>query len=295
MSPDIVLRVYRAMGDGVIVIAPRLVMGLTIAAPIAIVARRAKALSPNGAYAATLVGAAVFAGTGVSGSAMLLAYFTSSSLLGRLPARVPIYQQRGNERDEVQVLANGGVPGVVALAALIAPVPMRPVVVSAYAGAVAAAAADTWATELGSRFGRNPRSIASFTPVMPGTSGGVTLAGLAASAAGATIVTLVQAAGEASLGRSLGSRLLPTLAGGLAGSIADSLLGATVQKIQYCPVCKRETELPIHACGATTMHQRGLRWLGNDGVNALGIACGAIASAAFFTALRLKSAATDGD
>ena len=43
--------------------------------------------------------------------------------------------------------------------------------------------------------------------------------------------------------------MLVTLAGWL-GALFDSLLGATVQSIYYCPTCQKETErYPLHSCG----------------------------------------------
>jgi uncharacterized membrane protein len=48
----------------------------------------------------------------------------------------------------------------------------------------------------------------------------------------------------------------------------DSLLGAWVQVIYYCPACEKETERhPTHSCGTATMPLRGLPWLQNDWVN----------------------------
>lgn len=44
-------------------------------------------------------------------------------------------------------------------------------------GALAAATADTWATEIGAFSPRNPRHILSFQEVTKGSSGGVTLLG----------------------------------------------------------------------------------------------------------------------
>ena len=60
----------------------------------------------------------------------------------------------------------------------------------------------------------------------------------------------------------------------LAGSIFDSLLGATVQAIYFCPKDQKETERhPLHTCGAETVQIRGWSWLGNDWVN---FGCGAM-------------------
>jgi uncharacterized membrane protein len=77
--------------------------------------------------------------------------------------------------------------------------------------------------------------------------------------------------------------LLITLAG-LAGSLFDSLLGATVQAMYYCPTDMKETEKhPLHTCGTKTVHIRGWNWLTNDWVNfacaALGVVIAVIMSA----------------
>ena len=65
-------------------------------------------------------------------------------------------------------------------------------------------------------------------------------------------------------------------AAGLAGSLFDSVLGATVQAMYYCPTDQKETEKhPLHTCGTETLHIRGWKWLDNDWVN---FACGASGS-----------------
>jgi uncharacterized protein (TIGR00297 family) len=252
------------------------VLGLIGAAVIALAARRVRALSPGGAVAATVVGGAVFGGTGLRGSAAVLGFFVSSTLLGRLPGGVARQQQRGNERDAVQVLANGGTAALLALASGAAPEKLRPVLQAGFGGAIAAAAADTWATEIGSRSWSTPRSIVTLRAVPPGASGAVTVAGLVASAVGATVIAVVFGGSTRFTDQVPRLRLAAVALGGFVGSLIDSLLGATVQEVRFCDACGRETELLIHDCGRTTRRVRGASWCDNDVVNGVATASGAL-------------------
>jgi uncharacterized protein (TIGR00297 family) len=172
-------------------------------------------------------------------------------------------------RDLGQALANGG---VAAAAVLLFGVTGNPAYMGAVLGALAAANADTWATELGVLSRSAPRLITNFRHAAPGTSGAISLAGTLAALGGAAFVGVVGALGDASLWR-----LLPWVAlAGLGGCLLDSLLGATVQAIHWCPACQKETERTVHRCGQTTVLRRGLTWLGNDTVNLLATLAGAV-------------------
>jgi hypothetical protein len=51
----------------------------------------------------------------------------------------------------------------------------------------------------------------------------------------------------------------------MIGSLVDSILGATIQSVDYCPICEKETEQhPQHHCDALTNQKRGLSCLNND-------------------------------
>ena len=253
----------------------RFAAGTVTAAAIAAAARRSRALAPSGAVAATLVGGAVTGGLGWRDGVALVAFFASSTLLGRIPQPAAMEEQRrGDERDAVQVLANGGVPALLALASSLA----RPAVCDSLrvglGGAIATAAADTWATEIGSRWGGRPRSIATMRPVERGASGGVTGAGIAASVAGAATIAAVFNAASHEI---MPARPMVSLTiGGFSGALADSLLGATLQEVRWCDTCRKETEALVHRCGTPTQHLRGYAWCDNDAVNALATAVGAL-------------------
>jgi len=195
-----------------------------------------KWLTWGGAAAALLVGGATVWGVGWRGFWLLLAFFVSASLLTR----------GGGRRNALQVVANGG---IAAAAALLGAWP-------AFAGALAAAAADTWATEIGVRSATPPRLITSGAPVPRGASGGITALGTGGGVAGAAVM--------GALACVLGPHE-PRLAGvvalaGVGGMLVDSLLGATVQgSFEHEPV----------------QPTRGYAWLDNDAVNLAATLAGA--------------------
>jgi uncharacterized protein (TIGR00297 family) len=239
----------------------QIALGAALAAVIALIAYRTRALSSSGAVAAFAVGLAVFAASGWRGAAVLFAFFVPSALLSRGGAGA-------QPRSGWQVLANGGVAAVAAILAARFGTPFS----AAFAGAFAAASADTWGTELGTRFGGTPISILTLRRVAVGRSGGVTLWGCLATLAGALCVAVVAAAvGVAPLG---GVAL-----GGVAGALLDSILGASVQALRWCPACARECERQRHECGSATMLRRGLNWIENDAVNFAATLSGAVVAA----------------
>lgn len=246
----------------------QLTIGLLLGAFIALLAWWAGALSPSGAWAAALTGGLVFGLGGLPWAVLLLVFFVSSSLLSQAFARrkaaVNEKFSKGSRRDWGQVLANGGLGAFLAVI-----YGLRPDLIwlwPAFAGAMAAVNADTWATELGVLSKAPPRLIITGKTVERGTSGGVTWLGTLSSLAGAALVGLAAAwfTPQVSSLTVIGLVAL----GGLAGSLCDSALGATAQAIYYCPTCQKETERhPTHLCGTPTVQVRGWRWLNNDLVN----------------------------
>jgi uncharacterized protein (TIGR00297 family) len=258
-------------------------IGCGLAVAISLAAYRARLLTAGGAMAATAVGALVFGGAGLPGAAVLLGFFLSSSLLTRAvnPHADEASEKfsKGGRRDAAQVLANGGLAAVLAGIALPLAGNQAPVVWAALCGALAAANADTWATEIGVRFGRRPRVITTLAPAAPGTSGAVTLVGLAASFGGAGLVALLSLLGK---GFAAGwpTAVSATLAGSL-GAVADSLLGASLQAQYRCEKCGKVTEQhPHHRCSGSTIHVAGWVVVTNEVVNFACTTVGAAAAAA---------------
>jgi uncharacterized protein (TIGR00297 family) len=94
-----------------------------------------------------------------------------------------------------------------------------------FAGSVAAATADTLASEIGGVFDE-PRLVTTLERVDPGTDGAITWQGQIAGLAGAAVIAVIAAAmfGAVSIA---GAAVV--VAGGLVGTTVDSLLGATVE------------------------------------------------------------------
>jgi uncharacterized protein (TIGR00297 family) len=259
----------------------QLIIGFFLALIIAYLAYRARSLDRSGAFAALVVGTFIFGLGGFRWAILLLTFFITSSGLSRAfkerKREANEKYAKGGQRDAGQVFGNGGIPTLFAALHFFFPEAAWPWL--GFAASLAAVNADTWATEMGVLNPTSPRLITDLRKVVEkGTSGGVSLVGTLASLAGAGIIGLL-AALLGSTGINLGIFIWVTIAG-LLGALFDSLLGATVQAIYYCPACQKETERnPTHSCGAETTQIRGWKWLGNDWVN---FACGAFGVGAVF-------------
>jgi uncharacterized protein (TIGR00297 family) len=247
---------------------PQLLIGIALGALIAVLAWKAGALSSSGAWAAGLTGGLTFGLGGLPWAALLLTFFISSSVLSRLfsarKAAVNEKFSKGSRRDWGQVFANGGLGTLLAVAF---PLALHPTGIwVGFIGAMAAVNADTWATELGILSPGMPRLITNGKPVERGTSGGISWLGTLSALAGALLIGVIAAPFSLT---TVGMRvILIASLGGSLGALFDSLLGATVQAIYWCPKCEKETErYPMHTCGEDTVHRRGWRWLNNDLVN----------------------------
>jgi uncharacterized protein (TIGR00297 family) len=246
-------------------------IGAVLSVVAAFAARRARMLGSTGAIAAAIVGT-ISLSAGWSWGALLFSMFLSASALSRLgqrrkAERVGSTVEKGGERDATQVLANGGIFAAAALGSLLAP---SPAWYAIGAGALAASAADTWATEVGTLVGGRPISIITGKRVPPGTSGGISFLGTAAAIGGALFIAVVAG---------LAGWPVPVTAvaiGGVAGALADSVLGATVQARRWCDRCDKPTERLVHSCGTPTRHVGGLVGFDNDAVNAVCSGVGAL-------------------
>jgi uncharacterized protein (TIGR00297 family) len=249
--------------------AVKIIIGLLASTGIAGAAYRKRSLSRSGSAAAIVLGTLLFALGSLKWYGLLLSFFISSSMLSQLKKvqkkEVEDLFAKGGQRDWLQVAANGGI-GLAALLGMWA-AGQEAGWFLFFIGTMAAVTADTWATEIGVLSHSKPIHILTWRRVERGTSGGISMLGMAATLAGglfiggcAMLFTWVGGQGwhfeEAAAG----------IIGGLLGSLADSLLGATVQVMYRCRVCGNKTEKTMHHQQATEKIY-GYTWCTNDVVN----------------------------
>lgn len=254
-------------------------LGEALAATIAVLSYRVRFLEASGAIATFVLGTIIYGLGGWRFSLPILAFFVLSSLLSKFRARrkdaASEKFQKGSRRDFGQVLANGGVAGVLVVLWYLQPEPLWYFL---YLGAVAAVTADTWATEIGVLSSKPPRLITSWQAVSTGTSGAVSILGLMGAVLGALCIAIL---GWFVQGRApayqLGLTGIVLIAlGGVLAHLFDSFLGATIQAQQRCSVCSKVSEKKGECCGVVRQPHSGWPWVNNDIVNAVCGACGTL-------------------
>lgn len=248
------------------------IAALLLAIAIGGIAFRLRALAPSGAIAATLLGAIVVGTGGWWMGTILVAFFATSSLLSKLSLATSLRQARGDRRDWIQVAANGW--GILSGCLAYALTGWTPWLLFGV-GAIAAATADTWSSEIGRTSPTPPRLVTNWHTVPRGTSGAVSGRGLLASLLGALFIAIL--AGLGGIGSSSAPvAIIGVSLAGFAGGLLDSLLGATIQEQRWCDSCRVRTEQNPHGCGTTTRHIAGIRGFNNDVVNMLCVLGGAL-------------------
>jgi uncharacterized protein (TIGR00297 family) len=203
-------------------------------------------LTASAAGVAFALGAAIVLATNVLWLLVLVSLLAFTALATRFKYREKVArgtaEGRGGARRIRNVLANGLVATLIAalyplMSTLEGPVNWDHVAALTFVSAVAAASADTLASELGS-LSDKVYLITSWRRVPPGTDGGVSLAGQGAALLGAGLIALLgllllglvgpRLWPGPSLELAAGSVWVPILAG-FVGCQVDSVLGATLE------------------------------------------------------------------
>ncbi|ERN54815.1 DUF92 domain-containing protein [Alkalihalophilus marmarensis] len=233
-----------------------------------------KKLTVSGAVAAVVVGWCIAFGLGFYGLMVLAIFFITSSMWSSLwkGRKASDVTEKGDRRDAWQVAANGGVAALMALFYGFNP---SPIWIFAFVSSLAAANADTWASEIGTLSRQRPLHILTWKRVEPGTSGAITALGSAAAFAGSFLISVFAILGWWSAYHNSHVLLIALTVVGFLGNIIDTLVGASFQVLYKCRECGIETEATEH-CGSQTEYMSGLRWLNNDVVNIACTASGAL-------------------
>jgi len=189
---------------------------------------RFKKLTITAAITGAIMGLLIYQGAGLTGIGMLTLFFILGS--GATGWQIHSKQQIGaaekdkGRRTAGQVIANGGV------AALIGAIIWRmPEAAASHrlmmAGSLAAATADTLASELGTVYGKRFYNIITFKKDQRGLDGVVSLEGTLIGIAGAALIAVVY-----SIGFGWNINFLWIVIGGAIGNLADSVLGATLER-----------------------------------------------------------------
>ncbi|XP_015667275.1 transmembrane protein 19 isoform X1 [Protobothrops mucrosquamatus] len=257
----------------------------SILIPLIIASRgfKKKSLDHGGAIGGLIVGFILTVANYSFFTSMLMFFITSSKLTkwkGEVKKQIDSEYKEGGQRNWVQVFCNGGVPAELALLYMIENGPGEiPVDFSkqytaswmclSLLGALACCAGDTWASEIGTVIGHEPRLITTWKKVPVGTNGGVTLVGLISSLLGGTFVGMAYFISQLIFVNDLdiSAPQWPIIvfggSAGLLGSIIDSYLGATMQ---YSGFDKRTGMVVNHQTENAT-HISGKPILDNNAVN----------------------------
>ena len=200
-----------------------MIIALVTVGVISIAALALRLVTASGAVSGLLLGLSIWHGAGGAAFGLLGAFFVLGSGATKLGYRVKeargAAQARKGARTIFNVLANGLVAGLLALACRYHPFPWA---MAALVTSLAAATADTLESEIGTLGRRPPRLITTLKEVPPGTDGGVSPLGTAAGLLGASVIGCLGWA----LGLIEAGGLGVVVGAAFAATVMESVLGA---------------------------------------------------------------------
>jgi uncharacterized protein (TIGR00297 family) len=211
--------------------APRITIAAVVTLTFALLARALRGVNASGAVAGAVTCLLLFAGVGPAAFGALATLFVLTSISTRLGYRRKLARgvaERKEGRNAWQVLANLAAP---ALCSVMFGATGHRAWIVAMTAALAEAATDTVASEVGQAGSSRPRMITTWAVVSPGTDGGITTGGTLAGILGGvltasvSIITLPTSVGFATL-----REICIPVTCGILGMFFDSLLGATLQR-----------------------------------------------------------------
>lgn len=243
--------------------SPGYFLYLLIVGIIVWAALRTRSLTLDGAAAALLTAATLFALGGLMIALSLLVFFVLGSSVSRLKnerkRQAESLQEETGARSWKQVLCNSLPAALLLWAGYIMPDEpfFRLLALSVFSGA----AADTFSSEIGMLSQGKVFSILSGRPLPRGVSGGVSWLGLAAGLAGSILLALPAIPEFGWSGFFLAAAL------GFFGSIFDSILGASLQRKYLGPTGL----IQDRPSGRDEVPRFGYQIISNNGVNLISL------------------------
>ncbi len=235
-------------------------LAILVASLIAVPSYWLEYLTADGAFWTAITAITVVVFGGWFWLIAILTFFLSSSMLTKLLAARSTVKS-GEARNSYQVLANGGVPMLIALINRFWPGLWGVDWLVAYLISLAVVNSDTWSTEIGALNPSDPINILNFKKMRKGSSGAVSVVGTIGGILGASLIALL------AFFKGYG---WPTFwvitVFGVIGNLTDSLLGATIEAKYLCEVCGGIYDVKEH-CGKPTKYIGGISWFGNNMVN----------------------------
>ena len=192
-------------------------------------AQRLPLLTPSGWVHAGALGTILWGCLGWRGWLAVVIYLAAGSFVTKIGWRDKqkrgLAEARGGRRGPANVWGSAATGA--ALALLIGSgLESKGLLLAGFCASFAAKLADTFGSEIGKRWGGQPRLITTLRPVPAGTEGAISVEGTLASAAGSVLMTLVL----------FSLQLLPSLSIsaavmliGFVATLAESFLGALAQ------------------------------------------------------------------
>jgi uncharacterized protein (TIGR00297 family) len=207
--------------------SPKLLgVAAVVTVAFAVLARALRGANPSGALAGGIACFLLFAGAGPGAFAALAALFAMTWATTRLGYQRKLalgVAERKDGRTAWQILAN---LAVAALCSVVYSATGSRVWMVATLAALAEAATDTVASEVGQYRGSRARMITTWEPVPAGTDGGITIVGSIAGLASGLVIAMIGSVG----GMISPAQIWIPVAAGFAGMLIDSVLGATLQR-----------------------------------------------------------------